>query len=187
MGVSFCGSLLSLPLHLCIQSAWTRQFFVLYTANLCKAIIWTNSKLMSSTSSQRMVKLSSLISFLVHVLYLCISFWLLLVLNGGKPMSAFVVSAEHHYPWFRRGVERSTSVLFLQWIWTWSMSLSPTHFTSLTLISHSPTLTSYPSQKMKGRKERKGEKEGRRKENPREKDSVPWGEGTHLIFSSWVR
>lgn len=37
-----------------------------------------------------------------------------------------------------------------------------------------------------GRKESKGEREERRKENPREKDSVPWGEGTCLIFSSWL-
>lgn len=52
-------------------------FFLLLfcqTANLYKVIIWANSKLMSFTSSQRVVKLSSLTSFLVHALYLCISF-----------------------------------------------------------------------------------------------------------------
>lgn len=46
------------------------SFLLCQTANLCKVINWTNSKLMSSTSSQRVVKLSSLTSFLIHTLYL---------------------------------------------------------------------------------------------------------------------
>lgn len=66
--------------------------------DLYKVIIWTNGKLMSSTSPHRMEKLSSLTSFLVYVSYLCISFGSLLVLSGEKPMSAFAVSAEDHYP-----------------------------------------------------------------------------------------
>lgn len=45
-------------------------FLFCQTANLYKVIIWTNSKLMSFTSSQRVVKLSSLTSFLVmHCTY----------------------------------------------------------------------------------------------------------------------
>lgn len=49
-------------------------FLFCQTANLYKVIIWTNSKLMSFTSSQRVLKLSSLTSSLVRALYLCVSF-----------------------------------------------------------------------------------------------------------------
>lgn len=49
-------------------------FCSIKTANLYKVIMWANSTLMSSTSSQRMVKLSSLPSCLAHALYLCIGF-----------------------------------------------------------------------------------------------------------------
>lgn len=49
-------------------------FCSIKTANLHKVIIGANSTLMSSTSSQRMVKLSSLPSCLVHALFLCIGF-----------------------------------------------------------------------------------------------------------------
>lgn len=177
-GATSLWSHCSLPLHLCIPSVCPRhRSFVLSkwgpTANSCHSLPYAGWN-----SPHSRVSLCTLCC--VDVFDYCLfgmeeSQWVLLLFQ----LKIIIPDLD--------GVERSTSGLSPQWIWTWSLSLSPPHVTSLT--THPPFVPSPHTTTKDERKGPEGIGEGRREERKKmQKEAFAQHQNIKsiLYFPTWL-